>query len=460
MSGPGRIIILGAGPTGLGAAHRLTELGYDRYDLYEQKVHAGGLSASFIDEKGFVWDIGGHVLFSHYSYFDALMDTLIPHKCWIFHERESWIWVKGRFVPYPFQNNIARLPSPDMTACLEGIEAADRQGAGRADNFRDWITATFGAGISDIFMLPYNRKVWAYPPERLSHTWIAERVSTPDIERIRRNIETGTDDTSWGPNNKFRFPLTGGTGGIWRALADTLPSDRLHMGMRVTGINLAVRTVRFSDGAVEGYDTLITTIPLKTLAGICDDMDGRVRTAIGSLLHSSVHVVGAGFKGKPPDKLRTKCWMYFPEPDCPFYRVTVFSNYSPNNVPEPGKYWSLMAEVSESPESPVDAAKVADDVLAGLRATELIGPDDVPVSVWHHREEYANPTPSIGRDDALEVALGYLEGRGVYSRGRFGAWKYEVSNMDHSLMQGVELVDALLTGGGEPTLYPPAEKTR
>jgi hypothetical protein len=51
---------------------------------------------------------------------------------------------------------------------------------------------------------------------------------------------------------------------------------------------------------------------------------------------------------------REKCWMYFPEDNCPFYRVTVFSNYSPRNVPDPSRQWSLMAEVSESPGKPVD----------------------------------------------------------------------------------------------------------
>jgi len=55
--------------------------------------------------------------------------------------------------------------------------------------------------------------------------------------------------------------------------------------------------------------------------------------------------------------------MYFPEDNCPFYRVTVFSNYSPNNVPDIKTHWSLMAEVSESPHKPVDQAGLWEQVL-------------------------------------------------------------------------------------------------
>ena len=41
------------------------------------------------------------------------------------------------------------------------------------------------------------------------------------------------------------------------------------------------------------------------------------------------------------------------------------------------------------------------------------------------------------------------------SRGRFGAWKYEVSDQDHCLAQGVEWVDHVLSGSPETTLQQP-----
>ena len=73
-----RILILGAGCAGLGAAYRLHELGHTNFLVVECNSYPGGLAASFIDDKGFTWDIGGHVQFSHYEYFDQLMVRAAP----------------------------------------------------------------------------------------------------------------------------------------------------------------------------------------------------------------------------------------------------------------------------------------------------------------------------------------------------------------------------------------------
>jgi len=447
-----RIAIIGAGPTGLGAAWRLTELGHHRWDLFEAQRHCGGLATSHVDGQGFVWDVGGHVVFSHYAYFDGLLDFLLG-DAWIHHAREAWVWMRDRFIPYPFQNNIWRLPKDDLVACLDGLLKVQLRGAERPANFQQWILQNFGQGLADVFMLPYNFKVWAHDPAEISTQWMGERVTTVDLAKVLRNLVLEQDDVSWGPNSTFRFPAHGGTGAIWGALTDCLPRERVHFSSPVARIETAERILVLSDGRRVPYDALISTMPLDRSLAISDCPE-LAQTA-ARLKHSSTHVVGVGMEGQPPAALATKCWMYFPEPQFPFYRVTVFSNYSPNNVPQPGRQWSLMAEVSESAQRPVDHRSVVSSTIAGLRAAKLI-PDGTQICSTHHqRLEYGYPTPSTERDSILREVLPRLESRNVYSRGRFGAWKYEVANQDHSLMQGVEAVDRILYGVEELTVQFP-----
>jgi protoporphyrinogen oxidase len=173
--------------------------------------------------------------------------------------------------------------------------------------------------------------------------------------------------------------------------------------------------------------------------------------------YSSSHVVGIGIKGMIPDFLEKKCWIYFPEPEVPFYRATALSNYSPFNVPNPGKEWSLMCEVSESSQKPVDASLIVQDVEEGMKAAGLLAPRPDILTRWHKRLEYGYPTPFLKRDELLEKIDPELRALGIFSRGRFGAWKYEVSNQDHSLMQGVEAVNHLLLGQEERTYHKPHE---
>jgi protoporphyrinogen oxidase len=448
VSAEQRIVIIGAGPTGLGAAWRLHEAGHDNWMLYEAEHHAGGLAASVVDERGFTWDLGGHVLFSHYPYFDAVMDAALG-DAWIEHVREAWVWIRDRWVPYPFQNNVWRLPHEDLIACLHGL--VDLQAAPRPQprDFREWLLASFGTGLCETFMLPYNRKVWAYDPSRLGVGWMGERVATIDLKRILSNVVLRRDDVGWGPNSTFRFPLHGGTGAIWTAVAAQLPAGRLQFKRTAAAIDCERKQIAFADGTTAPYDVLISTMPLdRLLCSIVGRPDLAERAS--QFVYSSSHIVGIGMTGTPPEDLTTKCWIYFPEDNVPFYRATVFSNYSPNNVPTTTPHWSLMAEVSESRDKPVKVQTLVAEVIDGFRACGFLDPATI-VTSWHRRLDHGYPTPWLGRDEVLEPIEAALRSQSILSRGRFGAWKYEVSNQDHSFMQGVEAVDRVISGGDEPT---------
>jgi len=114
-----------------------------------------------------------------------------------------------------------------------------------------------------------------------------------------------------------------------------------------------------------------------------------------------------------------------------------------------------MLEISESLMKPVDTPNLLKDSIQGLINTEMLQPTDEIVSMYHRRFERGYPTPSLEREGVLKKLLPALQAKGIYSRGRFGSWRYEVGNQDHSFMLGVEAVDNIVNGATELTLnYP------
>ncbi|KAK5013504.1 hypothetical protein LTR39_003615 [Cryomyces antarcticus] len=114
-----------------------------------------------------------------------------------------------------------------------------------------------------------------------------------------------------------------------------------------------------------------------------------------------------------------------------------------------------MLEVSESSMKPVDEKNMLRDCIQGLINTEMLRPADEIVSTYHRRFDHGYPTPSLEREGVLKQLLPKLQAKDIFSRGRFGSWRYEVGNQDHSFMLGVEAADRIVNGAVELTLnYP------
>jgi hypothetical protein len=310
----------------------------------------------------------------------------------------------------------------------------------------------------------------------MNKQWIGERVAVLDIDRALKNVVLQQDDFGWGPNNQFKFPLRGGTGEFYRRFGPVL-DGRISLNKKVTAIDVDRKQISFADGTTAPYDVLISAVPVDLLCRdvlVGGDRPGanggsaesislaQIKRTASRLKHSSGYMVGIGLKSRErgagtPD---TKSWMYFPESNCPFYRATYLSNYSPHMTPDKDNYYSLLCESSESAFKPTcgmngaDNEAMIEETIRGLENAGLLLPGERNniVSRWCYFADYSYPTPSVDRDEILAEVIPWLEDRDIFSRGRFGMWKYEVSNTDHTLMQGVELVNRLLLGEAETTI--------
>jgi len=457
------VVIVGAGPCGLACARELLTAADDNGSdvrVFEASAVPGGLASSITDPQGFTWDRGGHVVFSHYGEFDQLLADVMGEDVER-HERSSYIRIADRWVPYPFQHNLHRLPEPLAVRALVGLVEAQTSGAaapasdiGGELDFGTWIDSMFGEGVAELFMRPYNEKVWAHPVSSMGSQWMAERVATVDWRRALRSAVARDDDEGWGPNNLFAFPSSGGTGEIYRRLADRM-ADHIRYDSDVTAVDPTDRTITISSrvpGEVEvvPFDHLVWTGPLDLLVHRLVGAPPEVRTAADDLVHNSVTVVGVGYETPLTDD---RSWLYFPEPEVPFYRATNFAKYARANVPggRTDRYSSWMTEIGSSAWRPLpgDDEELVGMVDGALRRVGLV-PEGAPVATTHvDHIPYAYPVPTLRRDAALATIQPWLAQRSILGRGRFGAWKYELGNMDHAVKMGIDAARRIRLGEPE-----------
>jgi protoporphyrinogen oxidase len=467
--GKAGIIIAGAGPCGIGAAWTLShESPGQPFLLIDENTRGGGCAASELTPDGFTFDFGGHVLFPHHYFaeFGRILRELVNE--WSSSCPARYIYMHGRLIPSPIQRNIHRLPAGESVPILLNL-LSDRliqtlrpkkpEVACKAEeSLRDFLRVSFGRELSKRVMEPLNQKMWATHPSDLSSVWVRHRsgsqlsnVPQVGLGRLIRQFVLRTDDPQWTADTTVDYPATGGTGSIWSKALERVGPEKLRFGKRITAIRTLEKSVVLSDNSVVPYSKLISTIPLDTLLDLCLDMP-QLRQLGRGLRRSSALLFGFGIKGSVPTKYQGIHSFHCPQPDLPFWRVTIPSNVSPGNVPDKALYYSVMCEAScEANEYLSVDAQWRHAVIDGLVQIGLVTDASRVVSRFEKTLPHGYPLPFLGRDELLRTIHQVLEPLGIVSRGRFGGWRYEVSNQDYAFMQGVEAVRFLLMGIPEET---------
>ena len=421
-------VVLGAGLTGLSAAHSLQVAGAETV-VFDQAERPGGHCRSNVVD-GYVFDYGPHILFTN----DAAMETLIRDLLGDnlrAQEREAFIYhaAYDLYTRFPFQAHLYGLPVPLVRDCLlslvEAVEARARGSVAPA-NYEEWMRSTFGNVIAERLMIPYARKIWTVEPATMDFNWIGRRVPTPDVARILTGALTD-DVQQVGATSHFWYPWRGGIESLPAALARRVTD--IECGRRATSLDLTSRVVGLADGDEVEFDSLVYTLPLNLLPQLVDDLPGEVRSACAALTYQGILNVNLGLAR---EERSDKHWVYFYEDEFPFHRLSFPANFSPHNVP-PGKS-SISTEVafSEADELDVDAAVQA--TVAALRRARILDADD-EIEVIHAEAILpAYVIYDLRHTRSVATIAEWLRGHRVHAAGRFGQWEY--LNMDHALLQG------------------------
>ncbi len=433
------ILIVGAGLAGLSTAYHLG----DRVcRVLEKEKEAGGLCRSY-QMDGFTFDMTGHLLHFRQAEIKALVEGLLSGRLEK-HSRRSYIYSHRTYTEYPFQVNTFGLPPEVVRECLVGFIAtltnpANASGTPPPEDrsFKAWILDNLGEGMAKHFMVPFNEKLWQVPLDELTSDWVSWLVPKPDLKDVV-NGALGIKDKAFGYNPSFLYPSRGGISALPESF---LPGVReIVYGVELVEIETKRRRATFHDGRqgerLEEYETLVSTIPVPELVHRCTDLPPAIREAAAGLRWVSVYNVNLGVSR---EQVSDKHWIYFPEPEFPFYRAGFPMNFSPALGP-PGCS-SLYVEVSHRPTAVVPPPVLLQQIRAGLERAGIFRPDDEIVVADVRDIKYAYVLFDKHRAHAIPAILDELERRGIHSIGRYGRWEH--TSMEDAIAQGKRLAEKL-----------------
>jgi protoporphyrinogen oxidase len=419
-----KALILGGGLTGLVAAERLEHAGSPTMVL-EREAEPGGACRS-LSEDGYTFDYTGHLLHVARPETEAYLDELGLWRRLVVHERRAAVVIGGCETPYPVQINTHGLAPEVRRDCLLGfVRAWAEDAAEKPADFREWVLERFGSGLAEHFFFPYNSKLYRARPEELSLDWVGRYVPKPTLEDVVDGA-LGLHDEEVGYNAVFRYPEAGGINLLPNAVAERLTS--LRLGREVVRVHLGERWVELADGERVGWGHLLSTISLASVVDlVADELPEEVQSSRRALRWVRVINLALGVEGPPPSD---RHWLYFPDPELPFYRVGFPSNHG---ALAPGGCHTVSVEVSLEPGGG-EVEALASDAQRALAGLGLL--DEAAIRV--RRMTVLDPAYVVfdhPRREAVATLRGYLRGSGVTLAGRWAEWKY--SAMEDAILDGM-----------------------
>ncbi len=442
-----KIVIIGAGLTGLSAAYHLEKKGFTRYKIFEKESVVGGLCRS-TQQDGFTFDFTGHLLHISDPYFRSFIEKTIGINNLHSITRRSFIYSHDTYTKYPYQINLHGLPEKIIAECLEGFVKREKS-VKKPKSFVQWVSQKFGNGFGKHFFFPYQQKIFAYNVYKITASWTGRFVPSTSLDRIIRGALTNNDDGDIGYNSHFFYPKKGGIMAWVQSIAKQIDNP-IYTNFCVKKIDMQRKVIYFTNGHIEPFDQLITTMPLDILlASVHDTAATSLKKARHHLLCNSVINFNLGVRNP---NLSDKHWIYFPEKKYPFYRIGFPHNFSPLSVPAGcSSLYGEFAHINKSSRWIKDMLKKA--LTSSKKLLNITDQELVTEKIMHISHAYV--IYDFWRERNLKKILGRLQEYNVHSVGRYGQWKY--ASMQEAIMDGKKIAETMIITPAQK-IYPSIQR--
>ena len=430
------LTILGGGLSALSLAYFLQDRSdISKITLLEKEKTIGGLCRTF-ETNGIEYDVGPHIIFSKDKEILDFMNGLLGENNEK-HRRSNRILHKKAFVQYPFENDLSKLPDEDKAYCVNAFMHNPYENY-NAKNMLQFFLKTFGEGITNLYLRPYNEKIWKFDPSFMD-TQMVDRIPKPPKEDILKSAAGETID-GYTHQLYFTYPKQGGTAAIVQALREKL-SGKVEI---LT--NCPVESVRKTEKGFEVVagdetfvsDRLVSTMPLGEFTALYNaEKPAEVVSAAKNLRSNAIAISIVNVK---PDRAGDNYAFMIADKNVIFHRLSKLDFMGGRyHKPDSATY---MIEVTYRKNDRVDLmtdAELTAKIIGGLKEIGFIDDESDVNFTDLQRFDYAYVIYDLEHKENTTVLRDYFKQQGVELNGRFGSFEY--LNMDAIIRQSKNLAE-------------------
>lgn len=442
------LVILGAGPAGLGAAYKLASRGF-AVTVLERSAAVGGNAGSF-EIEGLRADYGSHRL--HPSCAPEILQDIrnLLGQDLLERRRHGRIRLKGRWIHFPLAplDALLNLPPGFLFGVLKD-RIATRNAAGENDSFASVLERGLGPTICREFYFPYAEKIWGLSPFEIDAEQARRRVGANSFGKLLGKLRNAIPGLRSPGSGRFFYPRQG-----YGQISEAYRAAAERAGARVL-LQTSVQRIRHTGGRVTSVTAsglgaaefparqVFSTVPLPLLARLADPPPPpRVREAASALRYRAMILVYLVLEA---NRFTEYDAHYFPERRIPITRLSEPKNYG---LVQPDGRTVLCAEL---PCSTTDAIwGASDSELRGVVEDALAWaglPLRVPVlAVATRRLEQAYPIYARGFREHFDVLDAWASSvGGLVTFGRQGLFVHD--NTHHTLAMAYAACECLSASG-------------
>lgn len=429
-----KIGILGGGIAGVSLSIFLK----DKYQttILEKSNNLGGLARSY-KYKGFYYDIGPHIIFSNNSEILKFMlevgkDNLKNYK------RSNQIWIDGKLIKYPFENFLGLLNKDDNKNCLNDFLLNPYKNL-TPQNMHQFFLKKFGYGISEKYLLPYNRKIWKFDPSFLDLQMVNRIPDPPPQDVIRGSksdfVEGYTHQLS------FYYPKSGGIGSFYRKLFKKIPQPSIFLkNHKVIKIKKLKNKwlVKCENEENYEFDKIINCMPIhEFIRALSINKPKNIIKSLNQLRFNSMYVGIIIFK---EDNLGENFSLNIPDPNIIFHRISKLNFIGENNPQNQSAFLFEITYSKNTPLSQMNKLNIKQKVIDGFEKMGIAKTSSF-IGFQVRNIEKAYVVYDLNHRKNVDNVLNFLKENDILSCGRFAEFEY--MNMDHVIQSAQKTAEKL-----------------